>query len=90
MHRALDETERRRTMQLEYNRVHGIVPTTIVKPIKEKAVEVKDVKHIPRREIPAVLVDLDVEMRKAADALDFEKAIQLRDRINRLKLVLGR
>ena len=90
MRRALDETERRRTMQLEYNRVHGIVPTTIVKPIKEKAVEVKDVKHIPRREIPAVLVDLDVEMRKAADALDFEKAIQLRDRINRLKLVLGR
>jgi len=90
MRRALDETERRRTMQLEYNRVHGIVPTTIVKPIKEKAVEVKDVKHIPRREIPAVLVDLDLEMRKAADALDFEKAIQLRDRINRLKLVLGR
>lgn len=90
MRRALDETERRRTMQLEYNRVHGIVPTTIVKPIKEKVVEVKDVKHIPRREIPAVLVDLDVEMRKAADALDFEKAIQLRDRINRLKLVLGR
>jgi excinuclease ABC subunit B len=90
MRRALDETERRRSMQMEYNLVHGIVPTTIVKPIKEKAVEVKDVKHIPKREIPAVLVDLEVEMRKAADSLDFEKAIQLRDRINRLKQVLGR
>lgn len=90
MRRALDETERRRSLQLEYNRVHGITPTTIIKPIKEKAVEVKDVKHIPKREIPAVLVDLELEMRKAADGLDFEKAIQLRDRINRLKQVLGR
>ena len=89
MRRALEETNRRRIMQLEYNRVHGIVPTTIVKPIKEKAVEVKDVKHIPKREIPAVLVDLELEMRRAADALDFETAIQLRDRINRLRQSLG-
>ncbi len=89
MRRALDETNRRRTMQLEYNTVHGIVPTTIVKPIKEKAVEIKDVKHIPKREIPAVLVDLEVQMHKAADALDFETAIQLRDRVRRLRQALG-
>ncbi len=89
MRQALEETERRRSLQLEHNRVHGIVPTTIVKPIKEKAVEVKDVKHIPKREIPAVLVDLELEMRKAADNLDFETAIQLRDRMNRLRQSLG-
>lgn len=86
--RALAETNRRRTVQLEYNTLHGIIPTTIIKPIKEKVVEITDTKHIPRKDIPAILVNLDVEMRKAADDLDFEKAIALRDRINRLKQTL--
>jgi excinuclease ABC subunit B len=83
--KALAETNRRRKLQLEYNKVHNIVPTTIVKPIKEKVVEITDTKHIPRKEIPAILVNLELEMRKAADDLDFEKAIALRDRINKLK-----
>jgi excinuclease ABC subunit B len=82
---ALGETERRRNIQLEFNKKHGIVPTTIVKPIKEKLVEVKDVKHIPKKDIPKMIVDLELEMRAAADSLDFEKAIFLRDKINRLK-----
>jgi excinuclease ABC subunit B len=88
--KALDETNRRRTIQLEYNTAHGITPTTIIKPIKEKVVEIKDTKHIPKKELPAMIVDLDVEMRKAADNLDFEKAIMLRDRMNKLKVSLLR
>jgi excinuclease ABC subunit B len=83
--KALAETNRRRTVQLEYNTTHGITPATIVKPIKEKVVEIKDTKHIPRKEIPAIIVNLELEMRKAADELDFEKAIALRDRINKLR-----
>jgi excinuclease ABC subunit B len=83
--RALAETNRRRTVQLDYNTQHGITPTTIIKPIKEKMVEITDVKHIPRKNIPAIIVNLEEEMRKAADDLDFEKAIALRDRITRLK-----
>src|SRR5512136_1223818 len=83
--RALAETNRRRTVQMQYNKEHGINPTTIVKPIKEKVVEITDTKHIPRKEIPVILVNLELEMRKAADDLDFEKAIALRDRINKLK-----
>jgi excinuclease ABC subunit B len=83
--KALAETNRRRAVQLEYNAKHNIIPTTIIKPIKEKVVEIKDTKHIPKKEIPAILVNLEVEMRKAADDLDFEKAIALRDRINKLK-----
>ncbi len=83
--KALAETNRRRTVQLEYNTKHDITPTTIIKPIKEKIVEITDTKHIPRKDIPAILVNLDLEMRKAADDLDFEKAIALRDRINKLK-----
>jgi excinuclease ABC subunit B len=83
--KALAETNRRRTVQLEYNTKHGITPTTIIKPIKEKIVEITDTKHIPKKDIPAIIVNLELEMRKAADDLDFEKAIALRDRINKLK-----
>ncbi|MBN1861018.1 MAG: excinuclease ABC subunit UvrB [Candidatus Thermoplasmatota archaeon] len=83
--KALSETNRRRTVQLSYNVTHGITPTTIVKPIKEKLVEITDTKHIPRKEIPAIIVHLELEMKKAADELDFEKAIALRDRIKTLK-----
>jgi excinuclease ABC subunit B len=83
--KAIMETNRRRTVQLEYNTKHGITPTTIVKPIKEKIVEITDTKHIPKKDIPVIIVNLELEMRKAADDLDFEKAIALRDRINKLK-----
>ena len=83
--KALAETNRRRTVQLSYNAMHGITPTTIIKPIKEKVVEITDTKHIPRKEIPAILVNLELEMKKAADELDFEKAIALRDRIKKLR-----
>jgi excinuclease ABC subunit B len=83
--KALAETNRRRTLQLEHNAKHGITPTTIIKPIKEKVVEIKDTKHIPKKEIPAIIVNLEQEMKKAADVLDFEQAIALRDRINRLR-----
>jgi len=83
--RALDETNRRRNIQIEFNKKHKITPTTIIKPIKEKVADVKDIKHIPKKDIPNMIVDLELEMRKAADDLNFEKAIYLRDRINRLK-----
>ena len=85
MKKALDETNRRRHLQLQYNAKHHIVPTTIVKPIKEKIVEVTDVKHIPKKDIPGIILDLEVAMKKAADDLEFEQAIMLRDRINRLR-----
>ena len=61
-----------------------------LEPIKEKIVEIKDTKHIPKKDIPGMIVELDVEMRKAADNLDFEKAIMLRDRMNKLKVSLLR
>ena len=83
--RALEETDRRRSMQLEYNKKHNINPETIIKPIKEKVVEIKDIKHIPRKDIPDMIVDLELKMRKAADNLEFEKAIMIRDKINRFK-----
>jgi len=82
---AMTETARRRTLQLEYNKQHGIVPKTVVKPIKEKRVEIKDVKHIPKTDIPNLLIQLDAEMKEAANALNFEQAIALRDKMRELE-----
>jgi len=81
---ALGETERRRTLQLAYNKEHHIVPETIRKPIREKEIDLKDVKHLPRREIPNLLIALDAEMKQAAEVLDFERAIAIRERIKQL------
>ena len=83
--RALAETERRRTMQLAYNARHGITPQTITKPIREKEVEITDVKHVPRQEIPNLIIELEAEMREAAERLEFERAIALRDTIRKLQ-----
>jgi len=82
---ALRETTRRRKIQIEYNKKHNLKPKTIIKPIRDKEVEIKDIKHIPKKEIPNTIIELDADMRDAADKLDFEKAIALRDRINKLK-----
>ncbi len=87
--KALEETNRRRNIQLEYNKKHNITPTTIVKPIKEKLVEIKDTKHIPKKDIPKMIIELELNMREAADNLDFEKAIFIRDKINSLKKTLS-
>lgn len=83
--KAVYETERRRNMQIVFNKEHGIVPETIRKPIREKVVEITDVKHIPKTDIPNVIVELDAEMREAADRLDFERAIQVRELIKKLE-----
>ncbi len=83
--RAVDETNRRRNIQIKFNRKYGVTPKTIVKPIKEKIVDLKDIKHIPKNDIPKMIIDFEIEMRDAADSLDFEKAIFLRDKIESLK-----
>jgi len=83
--KAIEETERRRTIQITFNKKHNITPTTIIKPVKEKVVEVKDTKHIPKSEIPTIIIDLEIQMKQAAEDLDFETAIQIRDRIIQLK-----
>lgn len=83
---AIEETERRRRKQIEYNIQYGITPKTIIKPIKEMEIpEISDVLHIPRPEIPNMIIELEKQMIDASDALDFETAIRLRDKIKLLK-----
>jgi excinuclease ABC subunit B len=85
MDAAMRETRRRRLLQQEHNRRHAIRPRTIRKPVREKVVEVNDSRHIPRAELPNLIIELEKEMRNAAEKLDFEKAIALRDRAVNLK-----
>ena len=82
---AVEETDRRRRLQLDFNKKHRIKPETIIKPIEEKGVCIKDTKHIPKKDIPDMIIGLEAEMREAADNLDFEKAIELRELISNLK-----
>jgi excinuclease ABC subunit B len=82
---ALAETERRRKMQIRHNKKHRIVPRTIKKAIPEKEVEIKDVLHIPKKDVPGMIITLQEEMKQAADRLEFERAIALRDKIEKLK-----
>ncbi len=82
---AVKETDRRRRLQIAYNKKHGIVPETIKKAIKAKEVEVKDTKHVPKSDIPNLVIELEAEMREAADTLDFERAIMLREKVKVLK-----
>jgi excinuclease ABC subunit B len=86
---AVEKTEKRRAMQMAYNQKHGIVPKTIKKPIREKVVEIADIRHIPKSDLPNVIIELEAEMRAAADRLEFERAIQLRDRIKKLEKEMG-
>jgi excinuclease ABC subunit B len=82
---ALEETNRRRELQLAYNKKNNITPQTIKKQIKEKEVHITTTKHLAKKDIPKYLIELDIEMKKAAQELDFERAIKLREQIKRIK-----
>lgn len=84
MNEAITETERRRNIQEEYNKVHNIVPKTIIKEIPEvvsNEIEVKPKKEkkLTKEEKLSMIEDLTKEMKEAAGNLDFERAMQLRD-----------
>lgn len=90
MNEAITETERRRTIQEEYNRVHNIIPKTIIKEIPEvvsNEIEVKPKKEkkLTKEEKLSMIEDLTKEMKEAAGNLDFERAMQLRDIIFELE-----
>ncbi len=98
MWRALDETERRRTLQAEFNQEHGITPASIVKNIEDVLGSIYEADYVtvPRvaepgaeylalDDIAPLIRRLTAEMKRAADDLEFETAAELRDRIRDLK-----
>ncbi len=100
MARAIDETNRRRLIQVAYNEEHGITPTTIRKAIRdlimpqrlaeepapyEAQVDLTEVERMPLDQVADLIDQLEKQMREAARALEFERAAQLRDEISQLR-----
>jgi len=88
--RAIEITNYRREFQKRYNQIHGITPKTIVKSVSLKEGKIKGVKHLPKSDIQRQMIELDARMREAAEKLDFERAIELRDAIAELNSALTR
>ncbi len=99
MKKAIDETKRRRAIQEEYNVKHGITPKTIQKKIPDliratQAAEEEETyvtkvtkgKKLTKSELEKLIATLEIEMKEAAKALDFERAAELRDTIFELKV----
>ncbi len=95
MRRAMDETERRRAIQTKYNTEHGITPATVVKAIRQSleseirarktAAEAMGAANEAQLDHTELILLLEEEMLTAAQNLEFERAAQLRDRVNELK-----
>lgn len=104
MKRAIEETTRRRTVQEAYNLEHGIVPTNIVKEVRDLTSRLKamteqtdqpeavgegvNLRDLPKDELNKMIKEIEKEMKKAAQALEFEKAAMLRDQITELRGML--
>ena len=93
MKRAIDETNRRRKIQTEYNKKHGIIPKTIIKEVKN-SIGITGKKtvgdDIKLADIPNEIEKLKALMKVASSQLDFEKAIEIRDTISQLKKKLAK
>ena len=102
MRRAIDETERRRRKQEEYNRAHGITPATVEKAVRDviqsqRPVQSQaeyywkdvDLSQVPKRAIPELVQKMRKEMKQASRDLEFERAALLRDMIFELEGRLG-
>lgn len=101
MQRAIDETNRRRQIQMAYNEQHGITPETVRKEVREtvraykvaeerSAYQIVDTDRVAFEDLPIVIDRLEQEMRQAAKSLEFERAAILRDEIQRLRRILER
>ena len=87
---AMDETSRRREIQMAFNEEHGIIPTTIRKNIGEmiqitKETKEEEIEEFSRDDIDTILINLESQMYKAAEELDFERAANIRDQIKSMK-----
>jgi excinuclease ABC subunit B len=95
MRRAIEETNRRRALQMAYNDAHGTVPTSIVKGIRDLGDQMRSVAEtaaayiaapeLSREEILRMVKELETQMRSLARQLEFERAAELRDQITELR-----
>jgi len=91
MKEAISETERRREKQMAYNQKHGITPTTIVKAVAKREDDAGinvEIKSMSTMDLSKLAIEIETNMKRYAEDLDFEKAIQLRDQLTKIKKVL--
>ena len=100
MDRAIKETDRRREVQVKYNKEHGIVPASIVKEVRDLTDRLRSqaapdqqdglsLPQLPKDELARLIRELDEQMKSAAKELEFEKAALLRDQIFELRTALS-
>ena len=85
MKNAINETRRRREKQIQYNKKHNIIPKTIIKSVPEQVTTLDDSKLKSIHDLASDIIDLEAQMKKYSEDLDFERAIECRDRIKRLE-----
>lgn len=89
MKTAIEETERRRSIQEKYNKEHGITPKTIIKEIREVVSNTNDTEEkeikMSKQDKKALIIKIENEMKEAAKIMDFERAMELRDILFELK-----
>lgn len=85
MKNAMDETIRRREKQTQYNLEHGITPKTIIKSVPDQVTQLDESKLKSIHDLTNDVIDLEAQMKKYSEDLDFERAIDCRDRIKRLE-----
>ncbi|MBC8515932.1 MAG: excinuclease ABC subunit UvrB [Nitrosopumilus sp.] len=85
MKNAVSETKRRREKQIQYNKDHNIIPKTIIKSVPDQEVALDDSKLKSTHDLSTEIIELDAQMKKYSEELDFERAIECRDRIKRME-----
>ena len=92
MENALAETNRRRKKQIEFNTLHKITPISILKPIianKNSQSQRETFKSMSKNDLRKLSVETEALMNKFAEQLEFEKAIQLRDKLKKINQEIG-
>ncbi|HEY7733733.1 MAG TPA: excinuclease ABC subunit B, partial [Nitrososphaera sp.] len=94
MKQAMDETERRRRKQVEFNLENQITPKSIVKPVPEAVKELADdvaveTKSMTRQDLVRLAVETEATMKRFAEELEFEKAIMFREKLAKIRKALG-
>ena len=90
MKSALLETKRRREKQIQYNKTNKIIPKTIIKSIPEQETELDEIKNKSKTDLKKQKIEIEIKMKTFAEDLDFENAIQCRDKVKRIQMELDK
>ncbi len=85
---AIAETERRRKNQISYNKKMGITPSTIVKAIPQMTVKLEEIKHMSKHDLIKYAIETEAMMKRFAEDLDFERAIEYREKLIQIQKVI--